>query len=175
MPFVGRAWGRAARLPAAENCLLGTGLLGPPDGQAQVVPAPRRGAVASAREAGMAAGVVPKPERLQPREGAAGTSMLWTAAGDLVGKPVLNGCGALLGEVVRVLGDADGEVREIVVRQRDAAKDWFVDACFIKHVADAIILKGPREGFHIAPLPEPGVAAAPAAALDGPALAASSR
>lgn len=80
--------------------------------------------------------------------------MLWPIT-DLVGKPVLNGCGALLGEVVQVVGEPDGDVKEIIVRQPDGAKEWFVEAMHIKSVADAVVLKGPREGFHIAPLPPP--------------------
>lgn len=83
--------------------------------------------------------------------------MFGAAAADLVGKPVRNGCGALLGRVVRVVGEPDGAVREIVVRQSDGAKDWFVESWHIKHVADEVVLKGPREGYHIAPLaPLPG-------------------
>lgn len=70
----------------------------------------------------------------------------------LLGKQVLNGCGATLGRVIDVIGEADGSVREIVVRQSDESKDWIVDAIHIKLIAQDIVLKGPREGFHIAPL-----------------------
>lgn len=77
---------------------------------------------------------------------------MWFADAPLVGKPVINGCGSLLGHVVEVKGDPDGAVREIVVRQADGAKDWVVEAVHIKHVADDVRLKGPREGYHIAPL-----------------------
>jgi sporulation protein YlmC with PRC-barrel domain len=76
----------------------------------------------------------------------------------LLGKPVLNGCGALLGRVVDVVGERDGEVREIVVRQLDGLKDWIVEGVHIKHVADQVVLKGPREGYHIAPLAAPEIA-----------------
>jgi hypothetical protein len=79
--------------------------------------------------------------------------MLQLPASGLLGKRVLNGCGALLGEVVRVVGEPDGPVREIVVRQRDSGKEWVVEAHNIRQVADAVQLKGPREGYHIAPLP----------------------
>lgn len=78
--------------------------------------------------------------------------MFWPTE-QLVGKPVLNGCGALLGHIVEVRGGADAPVEEIVVRQEDGVKEWFVDAVHIKHVGEAVVLKGPRDGFHIAPLP----------------------
>lgn len=74
---------------------------------------------------------------------------------ELLGKPVVNGCGTLLGRVVDVVGESDGAVREIVVRQADGVKDWVVEAMHIKHVADQVHLKGPREGYHIAPLAAP--------------------
>lgn len=72
---------------------------------------------------------------------------------DVVGKSVLNGCGDLLGVVVRVVREHTGEVRGMVVRQQDGSKDWIVDAEHVKEVGPHIVLKGPREGFHIAPLP----------------------
>lgn len=81
--------------------------------------------------------------------------MLWPQEG-LVGKPVVNGCGALLGHVVQVVGAPDGAVEELVVRQPDGSKDWRVEAMHVKHVADKVWLKGPREGYHIAPLPPMG-------------------
>ena len=90
--------------------------------------------------------------------------MAW-ATPDLVGKPVVNGCGALLGRVVGVAEEMDGIVREIVVRQLDGSKDWFIDAIHIRSVAERVQLKGPREGFHIAPMPpEAPAEAAPVAA-----------
>jgi hypothetical protein len=78
--------------------------------------------------------------------------MLLVSAAPWIGKKVLNGCGAVLGRVAEVRGDADGVVREILVRQTDG-KEWHVEAYNIKHVDDAVHLKGPREGYHIAPLP----------------------
>lgn len=74
-------------------------------------------------------------------------------APDLVGKSVLNGTGDLLGVVVRLLREHTGEVRSMVVRQVDGSKDWIVDLEHVKEVGARIVLKGPREGFHIAPLP----------------------
>jgi hypothetical protein len=46
----------------------------------------------------------------------------------------------------------------------DGRKDWIVEAVHIKHVAQDVLLKGPREGFHIAPLePDKQAALAPVA------------
>jgi hypothetical protein len=79
--------------------------------------------------------------------------MILTSSALLLGKMVVNGCGDVLGKVVRVVGEPDGEVEELVVEQPDGAKQWHVEAYNVKWVADQVYLKGPRDGFHIAPLP----------------------
>lgn len=78
---------------------------------------------------------------------------MFRATEDWVGKRVRNGTGALLGRVVHLVAEPNGSVREIVVLQPDGSKEWVVEATHIRSVGDEVQLKGPREGFHIAPLP----------------------
>lgn len=50
-----------------------------------------------------------------------------------------------------VRASLDGEADELLVRQADG-KTWRVDAQHVRAVGDEIVLKGPREGFHIWPI-----------------------
>ena len=70
----------------------------------------------------------------------------------LVGKSVRNGSGTKLGAVERVVTGLDGGVASIFVRE-DSGKLWRIEAYHVRAVESELVqLKGPREGFHIAPL-----------------------
>ena len=72
---------------------------------------------------------------------------------DLVGRTVYNGCGEPLGTVVEVIRDHKGRLR---LRVREPGPLGPVRVVGTEHVAgvDAtgVHLKGPRQGYHIAPL-----------------------
>ena len=69
----------------------------------------------------------------------------------LVGKDVINGTGAFLGTVSEVVRDAEGRVTALLVRERAAPKEWTVEVEHVLAVGERVFLKGPRQGFHIAP------------------------
>lgn len=77
--------------------------------------------------------------------------MRWTRD-EVDGKPVWTGCGDRLGRVVGARLGPDGSVEELVVRQDDGEHVWTVEAKHVKRVTGVVLLKGPREGFHIAPI-----------------------
>jgi len=57
----------------------------------------------------------------------------------------------MLGHVAAASCWPDGSLREIRVRQADG-HSWLVEAEHIRNVSTEVQLKGPREGFHIAPM-----------------------
>lgn len=88
-----------------------------------------------------------------------GPAMPPASGSALLGLPVWTGCGEYLGRVERALLGPAGTLTAIEVRQAGRAKRWRIEAFHIREIADRVQLKGPREGFHIAPLPPPQAAA----------------
>lgn len=75
-----------------------------------------------------------------------------TSADDLVGRLVITGSGEPLGHVTRIDRSPDGEPRGIVVAELAVGHEWHVGFEHVRRIGLRVHLKGPREGFHIAPM-----------------------
>lgn len=79
------------------------------------------------------------------------------APDELLDRTVVSGLGIHLGVVVDVERNPRGAAERLVVRE-DGGMLREVEAMHVRCILpDRVELKGPREGFHIAPLGPPGL------------------